>query len=224
VGNFNGGTASGAPNPLPTYAYYTGLEPNWLNQLYNGTPFDIGMRVLGTPLPSLAYGTAARVIMTGTVFGVPFTTQDAILGGDGIANTAPWNFVIPAGWSYARGRLTPNQLDAGAYADTSGPCNPTPGTCGNGAGRGVAYRTWTNTNNSSLTFQINSQLTGEFQEGGGTVTAGVYVFDSTAFTNTITAAGWRHHSSCSIIRRTPHWRPAVKPSLFRGCFLSRPCC
>lgn len=123
--------------------------------------------------------------MTGTAFGIPDTPQDSISGGDGVLNTSPSNFIIPSGWSFARGTITQNGLLAGAFSATSGPDV----TWGIGAGRGIAYRTWTNTSNESLTLRVNAVLDGEIQESGGTATAGVYIFDATALTNAVTNSG-----------------------------------
>jgi hypothetical protein len=165
------------------------------NNGYPNTPYNLALNfsLPGTWGPALgggprASGTAARTIMTGTAFGLPDTPQDIINGGDGIVNTSPWNFIIPSGWSFARGTITQNGLLSGAYSATSGPCGAG-GTCGVGAGRGVAYRTWSNSGNTSLTFQVNAALEGEFQNRGGTASAGVYIFDTTAFTNTLAASG-----------------------------------
>ena len=180
---FSAEMGPGVPNPLPNYAFFANGNNRWVNSHLN-----VGIQVFGTTLQALASGTAARTIMTGSAFGLPDTTQDLINGGDGSVNTSPWNFIIPSGWSFARGTITQNGLLAGAYSATSGPCNGG-GTCGVGAGRGVAYRTWSNSGNTSLTFQVNAVLEGEFQYRGGAAAAGVYIFDTTSFTNALTASG-----------------------------------
>lgn len=187
-GNLNASMAPGVPNPLTTYAYFNGLNGHWLNQSFNGAPLNVGMQVSGSKLAAQASGTAARAIMTGTAFALPDTPQDIISGGDGVVNTPLWNFIIPSGWSYGRGTIVTNGLQAGAFAATSGPCEP-PGTCGIAGGRGVAYRTWTNTGNASVSINMNVVLSGEFEATGGTASAGVYVFDATAFTNAISGSG-----------------------------------
>lgn len=185
VGSFNGEMTASVPAPLANYGYFENDNNRWVND-----PLNVGMQVLGTQLPAANYGTAARTIMTGSAFGLPDTPQDLISGGDGQVNTAPWNFIIPSGWSFARGTVIQNGLLAGAYSATSGPCSGDPSTtCGIGAGRGVAYRTWTNTSDASLTFQVNASLDGEFQNSGGVASAGIYVFDATAFANTIAGSG-----------------------------------
>lgn len=188
-GSFYATMSPGVPTPLPNYAYYYSLNRNWLNQSFTPNSIQMAMQVYGSPLAAQASGTAARAIMTGTDFGIPFTPQDAITGGDGQPNTQLWNFNTPAGWSYGRGTIIPNGLQAGAFAATSGPCNVNPGTCGTSGARGVAYRTWTNTGNSPVNINMNVVLEGEFEALGGVTSAGVYVIDATTFTNTINASG-----------------------------------
>src|SRR5581483_9657236 len=100
-----------------------GSNQNWLNQIYNGTPLDLGMRVSGVPLEPGSFGVAARTIISGSPFGLPAMTQDSITGGDGQASIAPYNFLTPPGWAMARGTVIQNGLEAGAYSSTSGPCN-----------------------------------------------------------------------------------------------------
>ena len=161
---------------------------------YPNTPYNLGLNFNspGTWSPATGggpSGTAARTIMTGSAFGLPDTPQDLITGADGKTNTTSWNFIIPSGWSYARGTIIANGLQAGAYSSTSGPCSAQSGTCGVGAGRGIAYRSWSNTSNSSLSFQVNAVLEGEFQNSSGTANAGIYVFDATAFANAISGSG-----------------------------------
>jgi len=189
-GSFYAVMSPGVTNPLPNYAYYYSLNNNWLNQSFDPDSIQMGMQVYGSQLQAQASGTAARVIMTGSDFGIGFPAQDFISGGDGAPNTQDWNFNIPAGWSYARGTIVRDGLQAGAFAATSGPCtDPLDDTCGVSAGRGVAYRTWTNTGNTPLNINMNVVLEGEFLADGGVTSAGVYVIDTSTFTNTINASG-----------------------------------
>lgn len=180
AGAFFAEMTGGVPSPLANYAFLVNGNLNWVN-----SPLNLGFEVFGTQLPAASMGTAARTILTGSAFGIPDAPADFTSGGDGQANTVIPDFVIPSGWSYARAAVIPNGLLAGAYSATSGPCNSSGGSCGIAGGRGVAYRTWTNTTNQPLTFRINTQFGGGFSFSGGTASAGVYVFDATAFANTV---------------------------------------
>ncbi len=156
------------------------------NNGYPNTPYNLALNfnAPGSWGSGLS-GTATRTIITGEAFGTPITPQDVISGGDGKLNTTFWNFSIPSGWSYARGAITKSGLEAGAYSATSGPVR----TYGIGAGRGIAYRSFSNNSNSTLSFQVNAVLDGEFEYMGGVASAGVYIFDATAFANAIASSG-----------------------------------
>ena len=189
AGNFNGVMFDGAPTPLPNYAYNFNLNGRWVTGSINTPPFSMGMRVYGNTFAPVVSGTAARTIETGEAFGFPDTPQDIIGGADGQPDTFSYNFIIPSGWSEARGTIIPNGLQAGAYSDQSGPCTSPPCTVGAGAGRGISYRTRLNTSTESLPFVVNAVLDGEFQNGGGVVSAGIYVIDANAFNAAVAASG-----------------------------------
>ncbi len=189
--SFSATMLSGAPNPLPNYAYFVNDNTTWVNDAFAGTPlFDLGIQVYGNNLAGASNGTAGRTIETGTAFGIPDTPQDIITGGDNQVDSFPYNFLIPSGWAEARGTLVQNGLLASAYSAQSGPCLGS-GSCteGTGAGRGVSWRTFASSSSGSMPFVVNAVLDGEFNGGGGTASVGVYVVDQAAFATAVANSG-----------------------------------
>src|SRR5262249_13908595 len=98
-------------------------------------------------------------------------------------------------WSILRSNLVQNSLQVGVWGAASGPCVGSifnSCTAGTSAGRAIAYRTWTNNSNSSVTFSANAQLEGSFSNSGGdaaTAVASMYLFNPTLFSNTLANAG-----------------------------------
>jgi len=137
-------------------------------------------------------GTATWSYLAGEVYGIPFTPIELVTGGDGVPDSTQWDIYGGAGWTYGHGQVNSSgstYLSAGAYADTAGPCTPSPAgdTCNiaTGAGRGIAYYTFVNTQ-SAITVQLNSVLEGELiNDSGGFAFAAVYLVDAGVFANTV---------------------------------------
>lgn len=184
----------GAARPLAKYAFFGNDNPGYL-ALPNAS---LGIRVWGTNFPGIAFGTATRTILNGSVFGCcPVGPYDFIragsrdfsrLGVEGETLTSSYIFAIPAGFTHGRGKLIENGLSTGAYAFMSGPCSGG-GSCARGAGRGVAFRTYVNMSDAARTFRVNAVLRGAFFNAGGVAAAGVYAFDTAGFANAINASG-----------------------------------
>lgn len=184
---FNYNMPPGAPTPLAKYAYSTNGNPG-----YEPFALNVGMRVSGTTFPDLAYGTAGRAEMAGSSFGFPFS-DDNTVGGVNQVTVAVGSGEIPAGWSIIRASLFSNSLSTGAWSGTS-VCIESFGGCtqASGSARSLAFRSFTNTTDSSITFSANAVLDGSFSTFGGataSATANVYVFDATSFSNTLASAG-----------------------------------
>jgi hypothetical protein len=112
------------------------------------------------------------------------------IGVQGPALTSNYIFVIPGGEVHGRGKLFANGLSAGAYGFMS-QCLVLP-LCNSGqegAARGVAYRTLINMSDVPQTFQVNAILDGNLANAGRHAFAGVYVVDSTAFSNAVLNSG-----------------------------------
>jgi hypothetical protein len=145
----------------------------------------------------MPYGTATRNIANTRPFGVlPEDNYDFIGGGFNAPRTFEFGAVIPVGMTEGYGEITgplpgiPQGLRAGAYSEM--------GIDGAGAGRGVAFATYTNFSLQTLTFYVNAVLSGEVNAtylcgllcfGQAHATAGVYAFDPSVFKNTIAANG-----------------------------------
>jgi hypothetical protein len=185
----------GAPQPLAKYAVWN--EFSVLNQFGNGyrafgaNIFSLGMRVLGTNFPDLAFGAVGRATMAGSTFGFPFS-GDNVTGGVGTPSIFLGAGEIPAGWSLIRGSLFPNSLSTGSWSGASICFQSFSGcTQASGSGRSIVFRTFTNPTALSLTFSVNAVLDGGISNSGGTpgsAVGRVYVFDSTMFSNTLNAS------------------------------------
>ena len=178
----------GAANPLAKYAFYGNGNPGYVG--FSPNP-GLGFRIAGTSFPGYAFGSATRTLFRGSLWSSPVGPFDFISGAEGRPITASYIFYIPAGFTHARGRLTENGLSAGAYAFTTGDCISMFGfstTCTDGGGRGIAYRTFMNLSNVAKTFRVNAVLDGVYWTGGKAA-AGVYAFETTAFTNVVNASG-----------------------------------
>src|SRR5439155_16540009 len=186
----------GAPQPLAHYAVWN--QSNFINQFGNGyraTPTgqrSFGMRVSGINYADQAFGAVGRATMGGSTFGIPFS-NDNVTGGVGTPSIFVGAGEIPAGWSLIRGSLYPNSLSTGAWTGAS-ICFQSFGGCteASGSARSVVFRTFTNTASTSITFQANALLHGSiFNSGGGAGEAigRVYLFEPTAFSNTLTGSG-----------------------------------
>ena len=184
---------TGAPNPLGNYAAYNSLNTGvtWVSSQQDPPNPAYGIRIVGATFPGIAFGTAARTILQGSVFGLPFTTQDAITGDVGHPGTLQWNIVGPAGASSADGAILANPaangnfLTAGAYSGT--------GSTASGGARGVAFATYVNNTGKSQNVQVNAILEGSLFFASGEsarvhAAANVYVFDTTQFSNVINNA------------------------------------
>jgi hypothetical protein len=186
----------GAPQPLAHYAVWN--QANFINQFGNGyrafatNLFSFGMRVAGLNYPDQAFGAMGRATMGGSTFGIPFS-DDNIAGGVGTPSIFVGEGEIPAGWSLIRGSLFPNSLSTGAWTGAS-ICFPSFSGCteASGSGRSVVFRTFTNTASTSITFQANALLHGSifnFGGGAGEAIGRVYLFEPTAFSNTLSGSG-----------------------------------
>jgi hypothetical protein len=189
-------TNGGAPQPLAHYAVWN--EFSLINQFGNGyrafatNQFSFGMRVSGSNYADQAFGTVGRATMGGSTFGIPFS-DDNITGGVGTPSIFLGAGDIPAGFSLIRASLFPNSLSTGAWSGASicfqffdGCSQPS------GSARSVAFRTFTNTGTSSVTFQANALLHGSISEstgGTGGAIGRVYLFDPTLFSNTLSTSG-----------------------------------
>src|SRR4029077_8700807 len=101
---------------------------------------------------------------------------------------------IPAAWSIVRANLPSSSLGVGVWGSTSGPCSPANDSCtaGSATGRAIAFRTWVNNSNTSITFNTNAILDGSFANFGGNAAsaiASMYLLDPTVFANTINTNG-----------------------------------
>jgi hypothetical protein len=168
---------------------------------FPNTPNDSGHR-FGAPGawsvgPS---GTATRTILRASVNCGGLYDYDFIragardfvpIGANGPPLTSSWIFVIPAGAVHGHGRLTEAGPSTGAYASTSGGGFPSGhcSTSAEAAGRGVAYQTRINTSNVPLTFKIKAILDGKLANAGRHAFAGVYLFKSKTFSDTIIDSG-----------------------------------
>jgi hypothetical protein len=185
----------GAPNPLAHYAVWN--DASVLGPFGNGYRafktgvFSLGMRIAGTNFADLAFGTSGRGTMSGSTFGFAFSA-DNTAGGVGQASIFTGAGDSPGGLTFVRASLTPNSLSTGAWSGTS-ICIPSFGGCteGTGSGRGVAFRTFTNTSNASIMVQANALLHGGITNIGGSPGSAigrVYLLDPTQFSNTVNGA------------------------------------
>lgn len=175
----------GAPNPLAKYAFFANGNNRWV-ALSNR---QLGVRILGTPFPGSAFGTAVRYTQGGELFDCCHYERDMIRGGEGQPLTRTGLIVAPGG-AITTGRaklpeatsaVPPSPLQVGAYSSSSDSFV--------GAARAVAYRTFMNVSDQAKTFRINGVLDGVFSRNGGTATAGVYALTSAGFSNAINASG-----------------------------------
>ncbi len=151
-----------------------------------GQGFDAIFRTWVLPVEQpLPYGSATRRILLGSTFGFPFDPIDSIDGNADERTTTRWSFVIPAGWTYASGRLIDDGVSVGAYSATSGPVIRG-STAAVGAARAIAWRSFVNTNPTSVTCRVNAVMDGGFGgPAGGTATGFVYAFDATMMDATL---------------------------------------
>jgi len=185
----------GVANPLAKYAFFANGNAGYAALPANQS---FGVRIAGTKFDGIAFGTGTRTIENASAFGGHWSydfirsgTRDFVpVGIQGDDLTVSYIFVIPSGYVHARGKLVENGLSAGAYSFMSGPCGVQNTTCGTGAGRGVAFRTFQNMTNVAKTFRVNAVLTGSFGNGGGKAAAGIYAIDSTQFANTVNGSGY----------------------------------
>jgi hypothetical protein len=180
--DLNYSVPGGVPNPLTNYAFYSFGNPGYrpLNRTF-------GVRVAGSYFNGVAFGTAARLSASGSFheccpgFDIDFVTEGTRdftrVGNEGPALTSAYIFQIGQAHVHGRGRLLENGLSAGAYSPT--------GSLGQGAGRGVAYRTLVNMGASARTFRVNAIFHGRQGLNGGVGRAGIYVFDTTLFSQTL---------------------------------------
>lgn len=167
---------------------------------FPNTPNDSGHRLGAPGLWSVGpAGTATRTIFRGNVY-AGFYDYDFINAGargfvptgvNGPPLTSSFIMVSPGGIVYDYGKLTGNGPSTGAYAATSGGCFPS-GQCSSSveaAGRGVAYRTLINMNSVPRTLKFKAILGGSLSRAGRHAFAGVYVFKSKTFSDTIINSG-----------------------------------
>lgn len=132
-------------------------------------------------------GTAAWNHLEGGVFGLPFPPRDRIYGNDNGGKTVSSIFEIPAGSSFADGKLGGAYLlDAGAWVSNSGECVPTyPCSSAIGGARGLVYETFYNSG-PDVTLRLNAYLDGQFKNTfGGEAYAALYAVDADVFDNTV---------------------------------------
>jgi hypothetical protein len=189
--NLNYSVPGQAPNYLSNYAYFGdgNISYHSLNPAANAN-YRLGVRVGGTLFPGIAFGTATRTIAAGSYFSgcCPYSydllsegTRDFTpVGTDGPALTVSYIFVIGTAEVHARGKLIENGLSAGAYSGT---------TDASGAGRGIAFRTFRNMSDGDKTFRVNADLSGMLSQAPAVARAGLYAFDSTDFSSTVTGSG-----------------------------------
>ena len=156
------------------------------------SPATLGVRVRGATFPGVAFGTATRVISDGGTgapccpFSYDFVQEGrrdfAYFDTQGPPLTSSYIFVLGYSHIHGNGRIiaTGNGLSAGAYASNS--------SYANGAGRGIAYRTFMNMSDQPRSFRVNANLHGAYFHAGGLARAGVYVFDTALFSSTLLAS------------------------------------
>ena len=197
--NLNMSTSGGVPNPLAKYAYYADGNNRWL-ALDSTTNANnrLGIRIHGATFPGLAFGTATRTFLKGNTFGYSYdydfirsgTRDFTPIGVQGPALTSSWLMVIPGGYVNGHSTITEHGPSAGGYAVTDGGCLPAwDCNSADGAARGVAYQTLTNMSNAAVTRQIHAILEGSFVRNGKHAYAGVHVFKTAAFSDTILNSG-----------------------------------
>jgi hypothetical protein len=188
---FNSSMPGGAPAPLAKYAYFADGNSGYrtLTDFQNfPNSSKLGIRIAGSKFSGLAFGTATRVSAAGNHFSscCPFNVDrisQAISDFSPVqsdALTVSYIFEIPGAYVHGRGKIIENGLTAGAYSTMD---------LASGAGRGVAFRTFMNMSNVAKTFRVNAALDGAYFNSGGLGRAGIYVFDTTQFSNTLVAGG-----------------------------------
>jgi hypothetical protein len=197
--DLNYSVSGGVANPLQKYAFFANDNNRWIALSPN--PFSdakLGVRIRGTELPGLAFGTMTRTLLRGTTFGYQYdedfirsgSRDFARVGVQGPALTSSYIMVIPGGYVHGRGKITERGPSVGAYSVTDGGCLDFNCSASSiGAGRGVAYQTLTYMSDVPVTRRINALLEGSFSRAGKHAYAGVHVFKTTPFSDTILASG-----------------------------------
>jgi hypothetical protein len=173
--NFAAAMPSGAPQPLPGYAFFANGNNQWV-----ALSSSLGFRISGTRQPVAGFGTATRVIRKGD-----FTDFfDSIDGGTGQLHTQQYSGA-GTGNAFAYGTIKDNGLIVGSEANAA-----------NGTGRAIAFRTFRNNTLETKTVKAAAVLTGEFRRAPwdlptGTLRMGaqVLVLDPAIFGNKLRTSG-----------------------------------
>lgn len=183
-----------------------GFSVSFSNEAFGSLPLSIDLVIdsfevnAGLATDPLSFGTATAAIARTTEFGNNATQIYDSAGGSGFDDDSfSLAFITSAGQAAARADITTAGVDNGVLTDSGllvGAAASAAGSTGQTASRAVAFRTYEYGGDDPLTVNINSLLTGAFDDasfglpnGTQTATGGVFVFDALDFAAAIDQFG-----------------------------------